>query len=137
MSTASLIQEHLSAYYAIGAVLLALPSPVAKRTDYKMRWPESARLIKATRNAKERFMQCLEECGVTTSKREDLLLDVLPFVGLVDKQLSTKVKGDITSLCAFQVKGRMSLKEPMEGVKEKVEVKLHRGGWLEDDDIED
>lgn len=130
------LQERLAAHYSVGGVLLALPSPVAKRTDHKLRWPESSRLPKRVRDAKERFMQCLDDFRATTSNREDLLLDVLPFLHTID-QLSAKVKNNLQILCGFPLRGRVTVEEPMEDLKLEEVVIAHSGGWLIDDDIED
>jgi hypothetical protein len=139
ISTTSPIQDRLASYYTIGGVLLTLPSPVAKRTDHTMRWAESIRLPKRTRETRERFNELFDICEVTSSKREDLLLDVLPFWRKIDRNLSLKVRRNIQLLCDFPLRGKMIIDEPElpEGEEEKEVVKSHTGGWLIEDDIED
>jgi hypothetical protein len=70
-----------------------------------------------------------------TSKREDLLLDVLPLWRVIDKRLNSKTKRDLHQLCAFPLRGRVHVEEPESDVE--IQVQVHTNGWLEDDDIED
>lgn len=73
---------------------------------------------------------------VTSSKREDLLLDVLPLSRIIDKNLNATMRGNLRGLCDFPLRGRIIIEEP-EVEEEKEPVKSHTGGWLIDDDIED
>ena len=132
----SSVQERLAAYYTIGGVLLALPSPVAKRSDYTMRWAESIRLPKRTRESRERLDQLIDVCQVTTSKREDLLLDVFPLWRVIDRTMNSRTRRNLRKLCEFPLRGKMIVDDvESEGVE--VAGKSHTGGWLIDDDIED
>src|SRR5204862_6021781 len=137
ISTPSSVQERLAAYYTIGGVLLALPSPVAKRSDYTMRWAESIRLPKRTREIRERLDRFIDVCQVTTSKREDLLLDVLPFWRTIDKTLNLKTRRNLQYLCGFPLRGKMMVDEVESDGDIEIPVKSHTGGWLIEDDIED
>src|SRR5271170_5660201 len=65
LSTASPVQERLAAYYTVGKVLLCLPSPVAKRSDFTMRWPESSRLPKKIRDARDKLSGMLPALDVS------------------------------------------------------------------------
>jgi hypothetical protein len=136
LSTASPIQERFAAYYTVGKVLLCLPSPVAKRTDFTMRWPESNRLPKKTRDAREKLWAVLNLCDISTSKREDMLLDVLPLLGKIDSNLGLKMRRPLQSLCTFPLGGKMVIDEPdAEGPVPTAKGAVK--GWLSDDDIED
>jgi hypothetical protein len=106
-----------------------------------MYWAESSRLPKKIRESRERFEMCLsgmEEGGgkVTSSKREDTLLDVLPLLRRIDKSLRGKMKRNLDVLCAFPLWGR-GAQIVIEEENVEIPVKVHGGGWLEDDDIED
>jgi hypothetical protein len=136
ISTPSSVQERLAAYYNIGGVLLALPSPVAKRSDYTMRWAESIRLSKRTRDTRERLDQLISVCQVTTSKREELLLEVLPFWGVIDRTMNSRTKKNLQKLCDFPLRGKMIIDEIESDGQVEVPGKSHTGGWLIDDDIE-
>ena len=131
------LQERLAAYYTIGGVLLALPSPVAKRSDYTMRWAESIRLPKRTRETRERLDRLIDVCQVTSSKREDLLLDVLPLWRTIDKTLNSKMRRNLQRVCDFPLRGKMMVDEAESDRDAEGPVKSHTGGWLIDDDIED
>jgi hypothetical protein len=137
VSTQSSVQERLAAYYTIGGVLLALPSPVAKRSDYTMRWAESIRLPKRIRESKEGLGQLSDACKTITSKREDLLLDVLPLWRIIDRTLNSRTRKNLQKLCDFPLRGRMIIDEMDSDEQSKVPQKSHTGGWLIDDDIED
>jgi hypothetical protein len=101
-----------------------------------MRWPESIRLPKRTREVRERFDWIIDTCEMTTSKREDLLLDLLPMWRTIDKNLTSKLRRNLRQLCGFPLRGKMIIDEPESDV-EVQPVKSHTGGWLIDDDIED
>ena len=136
LSTASPVQEQLAAYYSVGKVLLCLPSPVAKRSDFTMRWPESNRLPKKIRDARDKFHGVLNVLDVWTSKREDMLLDVLPLSWKIEKKMDLKMIRSLQQLCQFPLKGKMLVEEP-EVEEEVTVVKGVTKGWLSDDDIED
>jgi len=107
-----------------------------------MKWPEAMRIPKRIRERWERFQTCVE--GVDDfrgMRREDLLLDVLPFWMVIDKRLNSKMKRGLQYTCRFPLRGRMIPVE-MAGEDEEQEKnveaeKVHSGGWLIDDDIED
>jgi len=137
LSTASPVQEQLAAYYTVGKVLLCLPSPVAKRLEFTaMRWPESNRLPKKIRDARDKFHGVLNMLDVSTSKREDMLLDVLPLSWKIEKKMDVRMRRNLRQLCQFPLKGKM-LVEEHEGEEEVTVVKGVTKGWLSDDDIED
>jgi len=135
LSTASPVQEQLAAYYTVGKVLLCLPSPVAKRSDFTMRWPESNRLPKKIRDARDTFHGLLDGVEVSTSKREDILLDVFPLWWKIEKKMDVRMRRNLHRLCQFPLRGKMLVEEP--DVEEEVVVKGVTKGWLSDDDIED
>jgi|SRR5579862_3000438 len=130
------IQDRLASYYTVGRVLISLPSPVPKRFDRTMRWPESVRLPTKVRASLEILEQCIRECDVRTSKKEDFLLDVLPLWRIIDGNLTLRTKRNLKELCEYPLRGKqVSTKEAQ--VEEEVIEQGHTGGWLEDDDIED
>ena len=101
-----------------------------------MRWPEDTRLPRKIRVSRELFESCIRECEVLTSKREDMILDVLPLWGKIERNLSVKVKRNLRELCGYPLRGKHIQIEPPITEDEVVE-KVQTGGWLEDDDIED
>jgi hypothetical protein len=123
-------------YYTVGGVLLALPSPVPKRFDRTMRWPENSRLPGKIRATKEIFETCILECEIQTSNREDMLLDVLPLWRIIDGNISHKIRRNLKTLCDYPLRGKQSIVEEAI-VEEEVVEQGNKGGWLEDDDIED
>ena len=131
-------QERLAAYCTVAGVLLALPSPVAKRSDHTMRWPEAARIPRRTRALREKFERLCEITGLG-GKREDLLLDVFPFWRRIDRRLGMKEKWLLQGLCEFPLRGRHVAMEDVEMEDGEVPLGLagHSSGWLLDDDIED
>lgn len=143
LSSISPVQERLASYYTIAGVLSSLPSPVSKRVDHTMKWAESIRLPKKIRDSKEIFNMLIDEYGeeVTTSKREDYLLDVLPFMLKVKDGRDLKKTGmrrNLKLLCGFPLRGRMIVDdEEMDEDGDLVTGKTFTGGWLIDDDIED
>ena len=106
-----------------------------------MKWPESTRIPKKIRERWDRFQTCVE--GVNEfkgMKMEDLLLDVLPFWMVIDKGLSLKMKRGLQYICDFPLRGRRITVEMAVEDEEQAKVeteKVHSGGWLIDDDIED
>ena len=123
-STQSSVQERLAAYYTIGGVLLALPSPVAKRSDHTMRWAESIRLPKRTRESREGLSQLSDACQITTSKREDLLLDVLPLWRIIDRTLNSRTRRNLQKLCDFPLRGKMIIDEVESDGQSKFQLKV-------------
>jgi hypothetical protein len=136
ISASSPVQERLASYYTVGGVLAALPSPVAKRTEHAMRWSESTRLPQKTREARDKFDQLIDLCQLTSSTKEELLLDILPLWRMIDKNLSSKVRRNLQQLCDFPLRGKMIIDEPESDV-EQVPLQTQTGGWLIEDDIED
>ena len=102
-----------------------------------MRWAESIRLPKRTRETRERLERLIDACQVTTSKREDLLLDVLPLWKTIDKTLNSKTRRNLQRVCDFPLRGKMMVDEVESDGDVEGPVKSHTGGWLIDDDIED
>jgi len=98
-----------------------------------MKWAESARLPRKIRETKESFEKCIRGCEVTSSKREDLLLDVLPCMSVVG-QTDPKMKKDLHKLCRFPLRGRVI--EMEDEMQVEIPTK-QQTSWLEDDDIED
>lgn len=136
ISTSSPVQERLASYYIVGGVLATLPSPVAKGTDYTMRWAESNRLPQKTRDKMDKFNGLIYLCQVTASKKENLLLDVFPLWRIIDKNLNPKVRRNLQQLCEFPPTGKVTIDEP-ESDDRQVPIKTQTGGWLIDDEIED
>jgi hypothetical protein len=110
---------------------------VAKRLEFTaMRWPESNRLPKKIRDARDKFHGVLNMLEVSTSKREDMLLDVLPLSWKIEKKMDVRMRRNLRQLCLFPLKGKMLVEED-EGEEEVTVVKGVTKGWLSDDDIED
>lgn len=135
LSGTSPTQERLAAYYTVGGVLLNLPSPVAKRTDHSMRWPESMRIPRRMREKTEKFERLCEiaEGG----KREDLLLDVFPLWRRIDGRLGMKTKWLLQGLVDFPLRGKKFVEDVEMDDDDVAVVTTHVGGWLLNDDIED
>jgi hypothetical protein len=118
LTSISPVQERLSAYYTIGGVLLSLPSPIPKRHNYIMKWPESHRLIKRTRDNNERFNNCIQTREIMASKRDDLLLDLFPYWRTLDRRLKVNVRRNLQMLCDFPLRGKMIVEESDDVVQE-------------------
>jgi hypothetical protein len=91
---------------------------VAKRSDYTIRWADDIRLPRKIRNSYELFDLCLASLNVPVSKREDWLLDILPYWKSIDRNLSSKVKSAMRQLCDYPIRGRLKVRE--EVVEEEV-----------------
>ena len=101
-----------------------------------MRWPESNRLPKSIRDMREKFNGVLGAFDMSTSKREDILLDVLPLSRKIVTNMNIDLRRNLHTLCEFPLRGKMVAEEPE--VEEEVPViKGPAKGWLSDDDIED
>jgi hypothetical protein len=101
-----------------------------------MKWPETARLPKKIRESRERLDRCVNVWEGRSGRREDMLLDILPYARIIGKVGDTRMKRDLSILCGFTLRGRSIIDEPME--EETGPAKgSNKGGWLEDDDIED
>jgi hypothetical protein len=115
---------------------MGLPSPAAKRTDYTMKWPESARLPQRIRESRERLERCVKGWESRSGRREDMLSDILPYTRIIGKASDARMKRELSLLCGFTLRGRAVMEEVVE--EEAIAVqKSGTGGWLEDDDIED
>jgi hypothetical protein len=78
-----------------------------------MKWPESHRLTKKTRENKERFDKCIQsyDTAVISSKREDLLLDLFPYLRSLDRRLKINLRRNLQVLCDFPLKSKMIIEE--------------------------
>ena len=109
---------------------------MAKRADFTMKWPESSRLPTKIRESRERLERCVKRWEGPSGRREDILLDILPYARIIGKAGDAGMKREISLLCGFPLRGRVVMEEVVE--EEEVAVgKSGTGGWLEDDDIED
>jgi len=102
-----------------------------------MRWPESSRLPKKIREAREKFSGMLFALEGSTSKREDMLLDVFPLWSKIERKMDVKIKRNLQHLCQFPLRGRMAEDEVEVAEEVLPQVKGVAKGWLSDDDIED
>ena len=89
-----------------------------------------------TRTSREIFELCMRECDVLTSKREDMLLDVLPLWRTIDRNVNGKIRKRLRELCDYPLRGRQNVVDETV-VEEEVGEQGYWGSCLEDDDIED